>query len=237
MSADYIDFISSYCDRWCERCAFTGRCSSFAAEAAIAMCGDVVEGLELAVGPPARVPHGPARPADPDWLADVDNAEPGPEEQAAYERDARARRARIDDNPVVKAAWVVSMLAYRWLKAKADRLQAAADPVLDEALTVATHDAFLVTVKLTRAVDGRDRFDRGEDRDEGTVQNDWNGSAKVALVCLARSAEAWRVIAQAADDRASLEIAEQMEVLARDVEEWFPQARQFVRPGFDEMGI
>ena len=201
------------------------------------MCGDVVEGLELAVGAPAQVPHGPARAADADWLADFDNAEPSPEEQAAYEQDARARRARIDDNPVVKAAWAVSMLAYQWLKAKADGLRTAADPVLDEALTIATHDAFLVTVKLTRAVDGRDRFDQGEDRDEGAVQNDWNGSAKVALVCLARSAEAWRVIAQAADDGTSLEIAEQMDALARDVEEGFPQARQFVRPGFDEMGV
>ena len=201
------------------------------------MCGDVVQGLELAVGRPALVPDGPVHPADAGWLADFDNVEPGPEDQEAAERDAQARRARIDENPVVKAAWAVSMLAYRWLKVKADGLRAAADPVLDEALTIATHDAFLVTVKLTRAVDGRDRFEQGEDRDEGAVQNDWNGSAKVALVCLARSAEAWRVIAQAAGEGTSLEIAEQMEALARDVEEWFPQARQFVRPGFDEIGV
>jgi len=237
MAADYIDFISSYCDRWCERCAFTGRCSAFAAEAAIAMCGDVEEGLELAVGSPAQVPHGPARPADFDWLADFEGADSSPEAKRVFEREERERRARVDDNAIVKAAWVVSMLAYQWLKANDDRLRAAADPVLDEALTVATHDAFLVTVKLTRAVDGRDRFERGEDRDEGAVQNDWNGSAKVALICLERSAEAWRVVADAAGDGASLEIAEQMEALARDVEESFPQARHFVRPGFDEMGV
>jgi hypothetical protein len=237
MSADYIDFISSYCDRWCERCAFTARCSAFAAETAIAMCGDVEEGLELAVGPPAQVPYGPARPADSDWLADVDDAAVSPETRLAFEREERERRARVDDDAVVKAAWVVSMLAYRWLKANADRLRAAADPVLDEALTVATHDAFLVTVKLTRAVDGRDRFEHGDDRDEGVVQNDWNGSAKVALICLGRSAEAWRLLAQASGDGASVEIADQMETLAREVEESFPYARRFVRPGFDEIGV
>ena len=36
MNVDRIDFISSYCDRRCERCAFTSRCSLFAVQKAIA---------------------------------------------------------------------------------------------------------------------------------------------------------------------------------------------------------
>ena len=40
MCSETIDFISAYCDRWCERSAFTERCSAFACDAAIAMCGD-----------------------------------------------------------------------------------------------------------------------------------------------------------------------------------------------------
>jgi hypothetical protein len=51
MSGDYIDLISAYCDRWCERCAFTNRCSAYAMQIATAMCdGDFAAGLELAVG-------------------------------------------------------------------------------------------------------------------------------------------------------------------------------------------
>src|ERR687887_336142 len=47
----YIDFISAYCDRWCERCAFTERCSLFAVQVAMAMCDDnEEEAMELAVG-------------------------------------------------------------------------------------------------------------------------------------------------------------------------------------------
>src|SRR6476660_6512605 len=38
--AERIDFISSYCDRWCERCAYTSRCSTYACQVAVAMCGD-----------------------------------------------------------------------------------------------------------------------------------------------------------------------------------------------------
>ena len=55
MNSDRIDFISAYCDRWCERCAFTSRCSAFAVRAAEAMCGSFAEALELAVGARRRM--------------------------------------------------------------------------------------------------------------------------------------------------------------------------------------
>ena len=60
MNTDRIDFISAYCDRWCERCAFTQRCSLCACDVATAMCdGDLAAGIELAVGVPQ--PAGAAR--------------------------------------------------------------------------------------------------------------------------------------------------------------------------------
>lgn len=236
MHTDYIDFISSYCDRWCERCAFTARCSAFAAEAAIAMCGDVVEGLELAVGVPAQVPAGPACAADPEWLQEADALDMSPAERLAFAREEDARRARVNDTPILKRAWAASMLGYQWLKSSAGSMRAAGDPVLNEALDVVTHDVFLVTVKLSRAVDGRDRYEHRARHDEGPVQNDWNGSAKVALVCLTRSIAAWHVIAQAAGEPASLAVVEQMAALHREVERCFPQAQAFIRPGFDERG-
>jgi hypothetical protein len=39
-NTDRIDFISAYCDSWCERCAYTTRCSAFAVRVATAMCDD-----------------------------------------------------------------------------------------------------------------------------------------------------------------------------------------------------
>ena len=72
MHTDRIDFISAYCDRWCERCAFTERCSLFAVEAAMAMCdGDDEEAMELAVG---RAPSEDAEPQEADvsaWIAEL----------------------------------------------------------------------------------------------------------------------------------------------------------------------
>jgi hypothetical protein len=235
MTTDHIDFISSYCDRWCERCGFTSRCATFAAEAAIAMCGDVEEGLELAVGTPAQVPAGPACAADPEWLREFDEPTISPEERRAIAREEDERRARVNDHPILKSAWTASMLAYQWLKSSATALRSAGDPVMNEALDVVTHDVFLVTVKLSRALDGRDRHEHEAGHHEVPVQNDWNGSAKVALICLTRSIAAWHVIAQAAGDSASLTVVEQMETLRRDVEQSFPNAYAFARPGFDDV--
>ena len=63
MPRPYIDFISAYCDRWCERCAFTERCSQFAVSVARTMCdGDFNAAIELAIGAP-RVPREPPQPS------------------------------------------------------------------------------------------------------------------------------------------------------------------------------
>lgn len=200
------------------------------------MCGDVVDGLELAVGPPAAVPFGPPRPAGSAWGARAGHVDAASGDRQLSDRDIEERRMRIDNDPIVKEAWAASMGGYRWLKAHAGAMRAAGDAVLVEALDVATHDSFLVTVKLTRAVDGRDVFERGAALDDEPVQNDWNGSAKVALVCLERSSAAWRVIADAAGDPSAREIAEQVDALRRAVDRAFPLAHAFVRPGFDERG-
>ena len=91
MNPDRIDFISSYCDRWCERCAFTSRCALFEVQVAIGMCGNVEEGIELAVGAPH--PEGQyANPIEPpDWVTEFESDEMTPAESA----DFRSLRARV----------------------------------------------------------------------------------------------------------------------------------------------
>lgn len=60
--------------------------------------------------------------------------------------------------------------------------------------------------------------------------------AKVALISIERSAVAWRLIADVIGDELALELAMQLEGLAKEVESEFPQAWAFERPGFDERG-
>lgn len=237
MSRNYIDFISAYCDRWCERCAFTGRCSAYAVRMATAMCdGDVRAGLELAVGSPAR-------PGDPDAAGppEIDRDLPDEEElQAhiqAYAREEEARDARVDESPITTLATVVMMLTTKWLEQHRDAGIVNGDTSVAEAIETVGWDAYLIPAKLHRALDGRDAAQHGESLgDDHPVQNDWNGSAKVALISIDRSLVAWQTLATATGDPEAAQLVDELAALKRAVDEAFPKAQKFIRPGFDDGG-
>lgn len=234
MDSDRIDFISAYCDSWCERCAFTERCSAFAARVATAMCGDADEGLELAVGVPR--PEGGREPSPPSWRdgdsEDVESSTDDPALERAEERRERDMR----EAPIMTLAHACALIGSRWLLERGTDAAPAGDAALVEALEVAAHDASLVSAKLYRALLGRLRHREYGGVDDHPVQNDWNGSAKVALLSLERSELAWRVIAQASGEATPTALADQLRTLRREVEDAFPDAWSFVRPGFDEPG-
>jgi len=92
----------------------------------------------------------------------------------------------------------------------------------------------LIGAKLYRAQSGRDRHEHDEENfDDDPIQNDWNGSAKVALISIGRSAAAWRAIGSALDDSAAAALGDALESLRRAVLDSFPDATSFLRPGFD----
>lgn len=231
---DHIPLISNYCDRWCERCPFTSRCAAFTVKIAAGMCGDFSEGLELALGRPHPAHNAP--PPDR-WRLLEDFEEPvmSPAEEAEYVRAEAARRERIRDSPVTKLSKAVAMVAWLWLRSRDEARIPDADAALAEALETARHDEVFFPAKLYRALDGQDRF-RYDDEDDEPVQNDWNGSAKIALISIVRSEAAWRAIAAATGDDTPAELADMLVALRREVEKTFPDAWTFVRPGFDEPG-
>jgi hypothetical protein len=227
VNIDRIDHISAYCDRWCGRCPFTSRCSAYAVQIATAMCdGDLDAAIELAVGAPAQ-PDGPSPMHDfpdiePPTDAEVDDAE----------RERRAADDRLDELPITTLMTKVRMLSRSWLDSRSQRWRTSS-PLLANALEIAAWDCFFISVKLRRALTGRDEFLRGNEFDDHPVQNDWNGSAKVALISIVRSEEAWTAIAGISRDPDAAEIAAQLRELRAEVERIFPDAWRFIRPGFD----
>ena len=230
MRTERIEFISEYCDRWCERCAFTSRCSSYAVQAAMGMCGDFKEAIELAVGAPRRV--GAAADDDSRARRWLDIPEPTAKELRELEKEEKARQRRIEHSPVTGMANRTTAMSYHWFRARSDAARAGADAVVIEALEVVEWDSHLIGAKLHRALMGQDRHHR-DDFDDHPVQNDWNGSAKVALISIDRSEAAWQAIAQATGDTAAADIAVALADLRSEVEHAFPVARRFKRPGFD----
>ena len=233
--ASRIDFISAYCDRWCDRCAFTDRCSAFACTLAIGMCGDFADGLALAVGAPPPIDGTSSETAESASLADFSNVEPSADEMAKFERDEKARRARLDHVPLHGMSKTYGLRSWMWLKEHHDTVATHADPIVREALEVVAWDAMLIGAILHRALAARDRSQHDEGEwDDHPVQNDSNGSAKVALISIERSEAAWRVIAAATKNGAAAILADAAAHLRRTAQHEFPRAMSFVRPGLDE---
>jgi len=231
MRTKRIEFISEYCDRWCERCAFTSRCSAYAVKTALGMCGDIREAIELAVGAPMAVGAAGAR-----QTRTFEIEEPRPEELQRIGAEEKARDRRIEQSPISKKAMSLCMKAHQWFRARENTVRAGADAMLLEALEIAAWDSCFIGAKLARALHGRDRHASGDDWDDDPIQNDWNGSAKIALISIERSESAWQTIAQAAADVAAADLASAMGSLRGEVEDAFPFARLFKRPGFDDPG-
>jgi hypothetical protein len=232
MKRNRIAFISAYCDRWCERCAFTMQCSTYALQAATAMCdGDFEEALALAVGRPRSTtpPEGP----EPAWREPPLNMALTRAELDETSRLEDARHERIQQAPLSTVTSAVTDLTVAWLETHRDVLHEHGTAAIADALQIVSWDVWFIGAKIHRALDGEDRFGRDEDHDDDLVQNDWNGSAKVALISIKRSAAACAAIAAATGDPDAARLSEELRNLERQVEREFPDAWKFVRPGFD----
>ena len=196
------------------------------------MCdGDTEAGMELAIGTPP--PRNEAEAERSRQRAEEVAAIPEPtaEEIRAIEREEAEKDERIDETALTSASMRVAVLSRRWLKDHAARLAEGASPEVAEALEVARWDAVLIAAKVHRAQHAR--HDQQGMASRHRIQNEWNGSAKVALISIVRSITAWRVIADATGDPDARHVAAELQTLQQEVEKQFPAAWKFRRPGFD----
>src|SRR5215510_2137073 len=155
------------------------------------------------------------------------------EDKAALE-EHRERRKAAREKKLTKMAERYAHMAREWLKGEDDDLREAArfDEALQDALEVILWYQFMPAVKIAR---GFMRNELGVEEDP--IQNDSNGSAKVALIAIDRSIAAWGRLSLLLPEKAGgiMPILSHLEALRRHTEQTFPQARDFIRPGFDEV--
>jgi hypothetical protein len=179
---------------------------------------------------------------------------------AAAASEAQAMQETMDAHPLLQAAEEYAGMAGGWLAAhgQADgdacvsppvspafdaapgpaRRPAAAReggrPLLSarEAIAIVGWHRHQIAAKLTRALaSDPPGSDQGGDE---PVQTDANGSAKVALLAIERSLDAWFEMLHANHDTGAIvRILDYLNTLRDDVTRVFPDARRFVRPGFD----
>jgi hypothetical protein len=96
----------------------------------------------------------------------------------------------------------------------------------------------MVGSKVYRALHGF--AERDELPEEDVVQNDWNGSAKLARLIVSESKEAWGIVLKVGEAPADSPLTELVGLLDRidaGLAERFPRAMEFLRPGFDEASL
>ncbi len=245
-SSRFIRGIYNYCDRWCERCALTSRCLVYATErqqeeddpASRDITNQAFwKRLEKIFGETQAMLEEMAKKYD---------AEIEPLDQEA-EVDLARHEALVQSDPCAMAGSAYAASVGTWLEQAEPRLKEhedmlqrqqemglpGADPEgearrLTDALEVIQWYQHQIGIKLMRAAGSKhdaDAFD----------QSDADGSAKVAMIGADRSLAAWsEVLRQLPDEEDRiLPILAALSRLRRSVDTAYPDARAFVRPGFD----
>ena len=217
----FVDGIYSYCDRWCETCAFTSWCRLFAESAR----GDAAEDPNMK--PIVEAPPLPqdVPPEPPPWMREL-LAEQKPAAVTTVGRDAPPRRDKpdCDDHALLRRARSYSLNVHRWRSAQ-QNLECS-DP--GDPRAIISWFAWMIPAKINRALSSR----AYADPDDPDCPRDHDGSAKVALIGIERSHAAWLRLAD--EGTSAFSFISDLVWIGEEVEREFPAARSFVRPAFDE---
>jgi len=232
-----IPGIYNYCDGRCPRCRFTDRCLTYLDNQEVDAAAGSREDASLAekVGASLRrtldmlSEIGRRKGIDLGALCADDDAE-AVKIEAAFKRHY--------DDPIVVRSREYARLAWRIAKALAPLVVARGDPLVVDAVETIEWFSTLISSKVYRAVAGQAEGWHGND--DENVQPDHDGSAKIALIGIAQSREAWRLLIEhgkATADGVPAQAVQMLEALEAGVRQRFPQATAFVRPGFDEPDV
>lgn len=228
-----ISGIYNYCDRWCERCPLTSRCLVYATEQEDDdnLSPESQDIRNANFWRKLNSIMDETRLMITEWAnqAGIDLTQSEDERQTRNQ----TRRQLVDNHPVTKGAKKYANAASDWFR-ELDQTSVSEkfDP---DARDVIQWYQYQIAVKTMRALSGR----KEELEDEPGLADqpkDSDGSAKVALIGIDRSIIGWRLmqvsLAEHADSVVPLLL--QLERLRNRVEKHFPDARAFVRPGFDD---
>ena len=249
---NHIPGIYNYCDRWCERCPFTSRCLNF--EMSEEKFGDL-ENVDIT----NEVFWQKLNETFAETLSMLKEmaAEKGIDLESIELEDENDFERRNEDPSVVH---IISHMAKSYITmvdnwfdsnvyileddhpelkaaAAADAAQSRPDEdtiTLTDSVEVMRWYQHQIYVKLRRAL--HSAHDEATEDDLGDYPKDSDGSTKVSLIGMDRSMGAWgKIRTNFPDEEDSiLGIIAHLDRLRRRTETEFPDARAFVRPGFDE---
>lgn len=249
---EFIPGIHNYCDRWCERCPFTSRCMNFAIGEE--QFGDLrardihnevfwqklSEVFEITLDMLTE-------------LAEREGMDLDSLDMEAGQEQERLNEEITKNHECPRAAQDYAGMVEEWFDSARDLFEEKEDELnlrmrlelpntnpleeavrLKDAVEVIRWYQHQMYVKLLRAIEGDLR---GRPKVLDGLPKDSDGSAKVALIAMDRSIAAWGAMRHHFPEREDdiLDLLVHLDRLRRKTEEAFPDARAFVRPGFDEV--
>ena len=225
-----IPEIYNYCNRWCERCTFTSRCLTF-------KFGKIMdENLDNRI-------------EDNKVFWDFVNTnllntvssllENELEEDESFVNEKEYSGDNSDISRLINESKEIPQLALEYINAVSNWFDQARsifeenknNSKFKDSIEVIRWYHFFIYPKVMRAIDGQE-----EDLLETEFTKDSDGSVKVLLVSIEHSISAWGYIFLNIDDKNEdvFNIIKMLVNLQHSLENEFPNARNFIRPGFDE---
>ena len=232
---DFISGIYNYCDRWCERCEFTSRCRVYADERESEEDDDpsdmdaVVAKLKTVFAEAKEMLLEKAEELgiDPYAMSDEEFAEIRARQKQFVDSDELARLAE----KYWRSAREILEMNAAWLAELETEDNIAAD-----VMAVISWYLFFISVKINRGLQGLLDDDGFEDPNQiKDPQSDSNGAIKICIIAIERSILAWTYLADADRYGKIPPLIELLEKIKGLLEVRFPLARDFIRPGFDEV--
>jgi len=239
----YIPGIYNYCDSWCERCPFTQQCRSFDPRQETTESDSKETILETL--------HDSLQEAMDSLRSHVEQQ--GLDWEVFQEKAAntviRKPASTQQQDQLVDLAKAYSANAQEWLEEHQEALRARGNELtaqlhlgmdvmergvqLADSLEVIQWYLFFIQAKLQRAIRS---YNEDDLFDADPIQNDANGSAKVALVAIENSIAAWDVVRDRFPELTNsiLDLLLPLARLRAGIDQQFADARSFIRPGFDE---
>ena len=206
----FIVDIASFCDRWCARCPFTARCELFVQNDTDRE--ETTFHSRLGLLEEVQMMHAVHEKSGPISQHAVDSKLP----------------ADLEPSPVGPDPIVVRNT--KALHRKRQRARLSANAAVRMAVETIDHFALFVPVKSLLCLGTVSR------EGQGPQQSEANGWGKAALLGLDRMKSAWQLLVDTRHYTASdvAPFLSEIGRMQRNLERAVPNARAFIRPGFDE---
>lgn len=230
-NSNFIPGIYNYCDRWCERCAFTSKCANYAigedrfgdiketdlnnAEFWERLSAIMAETMEMLTEKAKEMG------IDLDNLKESDDT-PGFETTEIHFLVQLCKKYETMVKDWFNEPNYVDQETVDFIESKQVEIR--------DAVEVIHWYQYQIEVKFCRAL-----FTLQEEN-EDFITTEKNGSAKVSIIGIDRSMAAWNVLLNLIKDRTKsiLDIIAHLKKIQIIGEKQFPDARSFIRPGLDE---